>query len=266
MCKRNKTLSRKDREDFIWYTALGISKRDAFKKPDDETLKKCIERAYLDLNRTLRFIYSDSDLKKMKAEDRQAFEKQKKNWRDACIGVISTEISNILKDKSSQFDSNHESICTALHARANQSDSPLRVDPKFEFTFGHAQKWANMTLKYMLIINIDSWKMDRLVPYLHVPIDKYILKSAYEDFSEEFKELIKKGGKAENPDWFVCDKNQGDKRLKWTWSQIPTYKCYKDFQIEMRKVLDGIKYPIIWENSAWLKAAAGNGGSETSVT
>ena len=66
----------------------------------------------------------------------------------------------------------------------------MNDDSKEEyFTFGHAQKWVNMTMKYLYVIksifikyepnNVDRFSKlsEELEKKLHVPIDSYILES-----------------------------------------------------------------------------------------
>lgn len=48
---------------------------------------------------------------------------------------------------------------------------------KENFTIGQAQKWVNMTLKYLWLLDALPDNIDK--KDLHVPIDSYIIKIAY---------------------------------------------------------------------------------------
>ncbi|MEI3122628.1 MAG: hypothetical protein V8S81_02275 [Oscillospiraceae bacterium] len=53
------------------------------------------------------------------------------------------------------------------------------------FTYGHAQKWVNMTLKYL-------WLLDRLpeiltAKSLHMPIDSFILEKLQKENVDEIR-------------------------------------------------------------------------------
>lgn len=41
---------------------------------------------------------------------------------------------------------------------------------------GNLKNGSNMTLKYLLVMNVEG--IERIVGFLHVPIDSYILKAA----------------------------------------------------------------------------------------
>ncbi len=253
MSEKEKTLSEKDKQDFIWYTALGILKSTTLKP--DKALEKCIDRAYLDFNRTLRF-------------EKDVDENQKENWRKDCGELLLKEINELIEqwpiEQSPQttmqvFNDWHEKLCRELVDRSrdikNKTNKPLFRE---SFTFGHAQKWVNMTLKYMLIINIDNWKMDRLVPHLHVPIDNYILQYVRDEETE-------RGNKSpcvlsfDPSSKVVCIYAENKIRIdsaKYSWSKISDYDDYKAIQEQLKGLADKEnKWPIVWENYAWLESA-----------
>ena len=285
MCEKEKSLFEQERQDFLWYALFGISKRDALNKKSDEVPQEpdeaCIKRAYRDLNRTLKFTYSNKKLDEMRKEAKKNNDTSKEDlcdqyinckdsWRDGCEKLLHDEIEllhdeiELLQEQNKQsderqscFDEWHKDLCEKLVKKSKKAKPKAYEEPLFEkkFTFGHAQKWVNMTLKYMLIMNVPDWEMDKLVSYLHVPIDSYILEGAYKKFPEELGKFIERKGN-KNFEWRVRGKDQDDNAGSWVWSQIPTYDCYKGFQDAIREVLpQEEKPPIVWENSVWIEIA-----------
>ena len=92
-------------------------------------------------------------------------------------------------------------------------------------TVGQIQKWINMTMKYLIVL--DEKKVERVEPFLHVPIDSIVLK------------------KSKNPDFFK--EKETNKVLPW--SQIDDYDQYMEFQKKIR--IDHNEPPILWEFKAW---------------
>ena len=105
------------------------------------------------------------------------------------------------------------------------------------FYFGLAQKWINMTLKYL-------WLFGKLPEYieekeLDVPIDSYIIHAAMSD-NDEYGLNIKVSGL----------------RYKTSWSRMDE-KLYGDVQKEIREKIGNkpFKTGIEWEQIAWIKQA-----------
>ena len=46
------------------------------------------------------------------------------------------------------------------------------------FTIGHAQKWLNMTLKYIFVLGDRMPGYQHLFGFCHVPLDQFVMKSA----------------------------------------------------------------------------------------
>ena len=43
---------------------------------------------------------------------------------------------------------------------------------------GHAQKWLNMTLKYLFVLGDRVPGFERLYPFCHVPLDQFVMSRA----------------------------------------------------------------------------------------
>ena len=94
-----------------------------------------------------------------------------------------------------------------------------------EFTVGHAQKWINMTMKYLYIYgDID---VTGIFDFLHVPVDSYIFDAVEQQF--------------------------GIKRPCSAWSRLTDYETYLRYQKNIRAQVK--TSPLRWEFSNWLKTA-----------
>lgn len=136
--------------------------------------------------------------------------------------------------KNADFDSWHKSVCQQIESTMNNKKLELL---KEKFTFGQAQKWVNMTLKYL-------WLLDMLpkgisAEDLHVPIDSFILKALKDDGISD-----------------ISDKDGTYKYKEEAWSRLTTDN-YDTIQKEIRKVAKKKENntPIEWESTAWIKVA-----------
>ena len=264
-----------DRLDFLWAACFGVAFTDLYGNKD-EALKVCTRSAYRDLRRTLRYSISVSDLGKMRktidengknSEDKAAeadkYDKTKKEFVSKVVNdIISKSISEYLQelvnavnckdDKTNweDFTKWHMEICDKIVEEAEnyQSQKKERLFKSKTlksgkvlkpFYHGQAQKWLNMTLKNMLIMGLWDNEIEKVKPFLHVPVDDYIIDGADESFNGQYKlrEPIKKS--------------------KTVWSQWEK-KEYYDFQKHIWNDLnsnshDQINTPIDWEGKVWLE-------------
>ena len=155
----SKIMHNEELYNFLMYSVFGIV-------DEDENLDKkikCAHRAYRDLARTLRYKYSSSELAK-KDPDVAKFKKDRDSWvKEICEELINS-IEGFPKD--GDFNQWHKDKCGELIKKTKGKDL---FKEGHSFTWGHAQKWLNMTLKYL-------WLMDLLPEEisprsLHVPID-----------------------------------------------------------------------------------------------
>ncbi|MBR6515035.1 MAG: hypothetical protein IKT46_09420 [Clostridia bacterium] len=186
--------------EFLWYSC--------FRRPYDCKNKEliCADRAYLDLCRTIRF----------KSKD----ETEHRAFRNKTNKLIVGLVGDLLNQK--EFDENlytwYEEACEKIIYEASEVCK--------EFYFGHAQKWLNMTVKYMLVMGIHKEEFDVIKPYLHIPVDNYIIKAAREKF----------GIKISSEVW-----------SKWEGPE------YREFQRQLRAKTEGSA--VDWEASAWIEIA-----------
>lgn len=165
-------------------------------------------RAYLDMNRTIRF-------NGMPSQERDKIRKK-------VTGILEEEIKMICAIKVShqeQYDIWHFYVCDKIRK--------LYRDNHIEFYYGQAQKWVNMTMKYLYIIGECAF--DGLFQYLHAPLDKYVFD--------------------------IAKKEEGIKKPKVSWSRWDDYQGqYISYQNELRSRIRGDNL-LRWEFKYWLKEA-----------
>lgn len=164
-------------------------------------------------------------------------------------------------DKSALLEGTHDSLyafvadleevttrqdCDALHDAWCEdrirffSEHPHPERKKFAFTYGQAQKWINMTLKYLAVLGHPT--VAGVYPYLHVPIDSIVYAEA-EHPSAGIAVPRPPGGRA--------------------WSRL-TREQYRDYQQSLRTAIathsDGSLAPLDWEAQAWITRASSTPG------
>ena len=165
------------------------------------------ERAYRDMCRTLRNIrQSDANSMKLRSEVDLLHE-------DEVCALFERGIAN-----QKQYDAWHESLCLRIqkHYLVNGVD----------MTVGQAQKWVNMTMKYLFIADVPG-TVDAFY-FCHVPVDSYII-----DAAEEKLKL---------------------KRPALPWSKINDYEEYAEYQRQIRIRLGNVA-PLEWEFKTWISMA-----------
>jgi hypothetical protein len=147
-----------------------------------------IKRAYRDFNRTLE------SFPKCQAERTSC----RNNWKVVLLTKLEELVTIEFIDQE-EFTLWHQSTCYKMR-KANQ----------FELSQGQAQKWINMTLKYLFAFGEDKVPGISLnYKFFHVPIDNIIMT--------EFEKF-------------------GIPKFRIPWSKIPDYDSYHKYQIQIREV------------------------------
>ncbi len=237
--------------DFLLYSYFEITTAI---EDEDEIIVAAIKRAYRDAtNRVVAFV-SEMDSWKMK-----------KN----IISIMKEEIIKVLKDEK-DYGKFHKDTCTML---INNYNDIVDISSGTKFTYGIAQKWINMTMKYLCVIysilgkqkNTEKYykKVNKLEKKLDIPIDSYILESVSKvkkeneyryGFSIEIPNKEKYGG--------MGNYNE-EKSLPW--SKWESSDDYSNFQNDVKKEINELKNKledkkkfdsnIEWENLAWIEVA-----------
>jgi hypothetical protein len=132
--------------------------RAYFGAEGDQT-DRFISRAYRDMNRTLRGI--------RRREDATALLQRARAGLRESLGALESHTAPTDPDKrAGAFDGWHHSACERLIDRFRP----------FRCSYGQAQKWLNMTIKYCWFF-MDASKLDAWYAVAHVPVDDIILRA-----------------------------------------------------------------------------------------
>ena len=147
-----------------------------------------IKRAYRDFNRTLKKFPSEEVLKN--------------NLRHNWIEVLRYRIDELLShrfENQEEFTLWHQGTCCEIR-KAND----------YELTQGQAQKWLNMTLKYLFVFGENKVPgINTNYKFFHIPIDNIIMNKL---------------------------EKLGIEKFDIAWSLIPDYDSYYKYQKEFRKL------------------------------
>lgn len=170
-------------------------------------------RAYRDMCRTLKFDVLPKDTKTTIISDLKE-----------AVNVIFKEEIPIINEGSitspEKFDSWHCKVCENIKLLYNEKG--------IKFTYGQAQKWVNMTIKYLYLFG--GYTFDRVFENIHIPVDKYILEAA--------------------------NKKLGIDKPTTSWSKWNDYDDYCKYQKAIREELRKKNIsPLRWEFKTWLEKA-----------
>lgn len=164
-------------------------------------IKLAIKRAYRDFCRTIN---KDEQLLKNKYTLKTAY--------DEAAKFISSEIP-VIPLNQKDYDTWFNNCCEIII--------------KIGYTFGQAQKWVNMTMKYLIVLGYEP--IFKATPYLHAPIDNDIVHC-------------------------VVEKEHWNEYLPWS-TDVLTKEKYEDLRKMIKAHADKEKTSVIkWEFGAWNKA------------
>lgn len=254
--EKNHTAS--ELEKFLWYSYFSVPYFVPESDKDKEKLIRiCADRAYLDLSRRLVFTDNYKGDTKGKKDLRQKF-------RSNICETILKQVKFLLESSATDFDRKHDEACDAIIKEANNKGILKPCDGFDEaFTYGHAQKWLNMTLKYMRLTGFWDDEFERLKDVMHIPVDSYILKAASAKSSKDGYGMDAEIAPAYH-DTYKCENNKpltkysedgANKSQPWSkWNEDD----YKNFIGAIRKAFekkDLSSLLVEWEALAWIEQA-----------
>lgn len=197
---------------------------------------------------------------------------------------IKNGISKLLDAKSvEEYDSEHNKICDykdegliALYKDIKVKDKPTEN----AFTYGNAQKWINMTMKYLYVVNqiceeyydkkdysneeykesffVKIQKINDVENQLHVPVDSYIIQAAWEEKTVKLPLKDERKGCREK-DY----KNLADYVKAWSkWDNEPKGNALGDYSAFQTSLKESIGNRIDWECQKWIEVAKKRRGEE----
>ena len=169
-------------------------------------------RAYRDFNRTLSLgTLSKEHRLQLRLKATECL-RDNYNWLMAQTAEIQS---------GDQFDEWHRSLALNL-IRIYEEDG-------ISFSYGQAQKWINMTAKYIYLAG--EFDFVGIFGFLHIPIDNYIMD--------------------------IAESKLGIEKPKQPWSRW-CYEQYKSYQDSLMGTLANQgQEPLRWEFRNWLEAARG---------
>lgn len=213
---RKSTITEDDKKK--WWNGTLFEKDDS--NESDVLRELAIKKAYRDLQRTMRGFSKSGESKKNEGKKQEVAlrDEIKENARKC----ISAKIKNMIDcniTEQTTFDKLHEDACEALveEFKKNRYDG---------FTIGQAQKWINMTFKYLNLLDYND--IEKIYEFCHIPIDRYILEYMLGENiieKENFKKVI-------------------------YWSKIEKYQDYFEIQEKFRDNCKG-KIPLDEEFEIW---------------
>lgn len=163
--------------------------------------KAASSRAYLDMNRTIRFKGMDERIRVV--------------LREQIDHLIEDRIKKISVSSQEEYDAWHKALCFDIRREYEAVG--------VEFSIGQAQKWVNMTIKYLYMLGADTF--DGIFQFFHIPIDNYVFD--------------------------IAKKMLGIERPKIPWSRWESYDDqYMEYQSQIRARID--MDPLRWEFKYWL--------------
>ncbi|WP_294953418.1 hypothetical protein [uncultured Eubacterium sp.] len=226
--------------EFLIFTYFGVCFKDNF----DTILKSAIKVAYNDA--TMQGAYNA--LEKENAEEIDY---------DKVAQELENTIKELLKENSNGYEKWHKATCKEL---VKHYEKVSLKDKSPAFSYGNAQKWVNMTMKYLYILSeifleykndcVDCKKYKKiqgLYKYFQVPVDSFIIESVWNNENVTLplvkENLLKNGTRG------VYSSEKVTPWSKWDDTE------YKEFQEHLPKIFKDHQTPLDWEHKAWIEIA-----------
>lgn len=237
---------KKELKDFLVYSYFGIvpeciyddrkyEKNNDNDEFNDYCMKMVIIKAYSDAtNQGAYNTHFDKNLSNI--------EKLKKSSEEAKMQSAKLLLEELKKlknqDNQNKIDAWHEELCNNIVNKYRE----VRDNEKAFFTYGNAQKWVNMTIKYLWVLGMLPNSINE--KDLHIPVDSFIIDALYNEkddnirFPEIESKKLKKGKDYKQPSSYFKP-----------WSKWEKDEYYETFHDSIK----GTKYNLTWENNEWIK-------------
>lgn len=223
----------KQANEFFLYSFFGIVDSDT----PEIIIKKCVKRAYLDMNRTLTLNKSNS-----KNLEEKAFMNLFTGYLSKALTMEGT-ISDKRAAAYQVFVNHSEELSKYLEKVSLSTCSCKRNDNCFYY--GQAQKWINMSLKYLWLLGMIPEEENDL---LEAPIDSFIINAAnFENKELLFPIDIDNPTDSDNKEYHsLCGNTM-------PWSKLDETE-YNFIQEQVKKISSN-QTVIEWECNAWINAS-----------
>lgn len=163
--------------------------RAYFDLKDENNILAAIKRAYRDLNRTLIGLPVENERINLR-----------KKWNELLKGEIENVLLNKKFENWDEFTRWHKSVCEKLKTENSNYKN---------LTHGQAQKWLNMTLKYLYVLGEERVGGISLnYEYFHIPIDNIIQEQILLDLKSIEKKQFQAWSRMESYDEYLIFQKQ----------------------------------------------------------
>ncbi|MDD3085129.1 MAG: hypothetical protein PHU32_04565 [Candidatus ainarchaeum sp.] len=139
-----------------------------------DIIRAACYRAYRDFNRTINFPVKMKNLNKYEKKEEEKKRLELKNSILDLFRIMIIKLRSINELDQMKFDYWHNSVCDSIIKKYNNKNIELK--------YGQAQKWLNMTIKYLYCLGEN---FDKEFSFFHIPVDNYILDIALERLNIE---------------------------------------------------------------------------------
>lgn len=227
-------MEKKNALNFLLYSYFGVTSDS----DENELLRAAANRAYQDAASHVLSV-SDDD--------------EKDRLRNKGCDALETFLQHLPVE---DYDKAHEKLCDDLREIYSGSTTANR-----DFTYGIAQKWVNMTMKYIFVLSALIGNEEFCARYtaqlpekeMHIPLDSYMLEYIAQKDNKKFADspCIKIPAKGMETDGTFYS---SDKAL--AWSKYPDWDTYIKVQKDVRDKLRSCwESPLDWEGPAWIEVA-----------
>ena len=240
--------NRKNAIGFFFWSYLKLA-ADRSNEKKEKIVEKCVSRAYSDATNQGAY----NTIRDKEADLEVSYHKK---LQEHILSLSAIE----------DFEEWHKEICKEMTEYYKTVKMKSSQDNS-AFTYGNAQKWLNMTIKYLFIVNsvmemlgaaedfrkFYGDKFENFEGHFHVPIDSYIIKSLWDE-----KATVK-----ETSEWLSLEKGKTlkdgtlgaystDKYTVWSRFKEKDYENIKEHIT--REIPKGVS-PMRWENEKWIGVA-----------
>lgn len=228
--------------DFLTYSYFKIIPEEIYRDGGETDysgycIKKAIMKAYEDA--TNEGAYNTLFKKTIGAENLDKLKDASVAARKASAQFLLSQIQK-LSSFAGDYDKWHNNTCGGICEK--YSKVCLEKGPHF-FTYGNAQKWVNMSMKYIWMLGLLPIEVPETA--LHVPIDRYIIDTLW-DANQDIGFPLKEGRNVNRKRSYA---KPSDYVIGWSqWEKT-------DYCETFRKSISGDEFTLEWENNAWIRAA-----------
>lgn len=234
--------------DTLYFFYFGITPDEI---GEDGLLKKVINKALFDA--TMQGAFNTKVLETDKDNANSA--------KEQAVSYLEERIKGLNSNNQKEYDKWHSETCICVKCKFKDLKDK---NGNMIFSYGNAQKFVNMTMKYLYMLSKSSGLANsnsKLVnavkkssKFFHMPIDSYIIDQLCikEILDKEIQNRIKRKQLPKKKPLKDC--SHPSEYIK-PWSQWESEE-YVEVQECIRKKADKGQYIVIdWENDLWIERA-----------